>query len=196
MAKMKMPRRDISLDMTAMCDMAFLLLTFFMLTTKFKPNEAVLVDIPSSVSELKLPESNLITVLVEKDGTVHFGVGEPNTRLAMLKGMSDKYQLNFSAEEQQQFAQIDAFGTPLASLKSILALDADQRSKFKMPGIPVDSAANELKDWLRLALDNIPEGKIAIKGDKDTDYKVVERVIAILQEQNINKFNLITTLEM
>jgi biopolymer transport protein ExbD len=196
MAKMKMPRQDISLDMTAMCDMAFLLLTFFMLTTKFKPNEAVLVDIPSSVSELRLPESNLITVSVEKDGTVHFGVGEPNTRLAILKGMSDKYQLSFSAEEQQQFAQIDAFGTPLTSLKSILALDADQRSKLKMSGIPVDSAANELKDWLRFALDNIPEGKIAIKGDKDTDYKVVERVIAILQEQNINKFNLITTLEM
>jgi len=182
--------------MTAMCDMAFLLLTFFMLSTKFKPNETAVVDIPSSVSEVKMPESDLFTVSVEKNGTVYFGVDEPATRLAMLQGMSDKYQIKFSAEEQQQFAQIEAFGTPLASLKSILALSAEQRSNLQMPGVPVDSSANELKDWISLAIANNPSGKIAIKGDKDTDYKVVERVIAILQEQNINKFNLVTTLEM
>lgn len=196
MPKVKIPRKNISLDMTAMCDMAFLLLTFFMLATKFKPQEAVAVDMPSSVSEIKLPENDIMTISVEKNGAVYFGIDGQNTRLVLLDKISEKYKVAFTETEKQQFALMEAFGTPVGSLKSILNLSNEQRQKVAQPGIPVDSLKNELKDWVTLARMSNPKFRIAIKGDKDVDYVVVQKIIGTLQDQNINKFNMITTLEM
>lgn len=196
MPKVKVPRKNISLDMTAMCDMAFLLLTFFMLATEFKPQETAVVDIPSSVSEIKIPDTDLITISVEKNGKVFFGVDAQNTRISMLNKISEKYNVKFTDFEKSQFALMDAFGTPVSGLKSVLNLSNDQRQQVDMPGVPVDSVSNELKDWVHLARLSNPKSRIAIKGDKDVDYEVVQKIIATLQDQNINKFNLVTTLEM
>lgn len=196
MPKVKIPRQSISLDMTAMCDMAFLLLTFFMLATKFKPQEAVAVDIPSSVSEIKLPDTDLMVISVSKTGQVFFGMDGQNTRLALLEKVSEKYKVKFTDSEKQQFALAEAIGTPVSGLKSILNLTSDQRQQVNQPGIPVDSLNNELHDWVHMARLSNPKCRIAIKGDKDVDYKTVQKVISTLQGQNINKFNMVTTLEM
>lgn len=196
MPKLKIPRRNIALDMTAMCDMAFLLLTFFMLATKFKPAEAAVVDIPASVSQKKLPDKNLVTIWVEKDGAVFIGVDEGRVRKEMLKAMAAKHNVRFSQAELNEFAGLDAFGAPVGGLKQYLSLSKDQRKYLQNKGVPVDSINNELREWIHFALKNNSEYDFAIKGDKDVDYKVVGRVIATLQEENINKFKLITTLEL
>src|SRR3954454_7470373 len=104
MPKIKIPRKSISLDMTAMCDMAFLLLTFFMLATKFKPQEAVMVDIPSSVSPTKLPDTDIMTISVRNDGAVFFGIDGQHARLRMLQSITDKYKVSFTDLEKREFS--------------------------------------------------------------------------------------------
>ncbi len=196
MTRIKASRQSITLDMTAMCDMAFLLLTFFMLATKFKPEESALVDIPSSVSEIKVPDSDIITISVQKDGAIFFGVDGQNTRRELIQKMDEKYDLALTEHEKGAFTLIDAYGAPVAGLRALLSLSHEQRQRMIMPGIPADSVSNELKDWVHLARLSNPKCRIAIKGDKDTDYNVIQQVVETLQKQNINKFNLITTLEM
>ena len=195
MPKVKIPRKSISLDMTAMCDMAFLLLTFFMLTTKFKPQEAVVVDIPSSISEIKLPEKDMMIISVEKSGAVFFGIDGQNTRITLLDNIARKYNINFTGHDKAEFSLMSSFGSSVAGLKSLLSLNANDRDKLKQQGVPADSVHNELKDWIYYARMSNPNLRIAIKGDQVSDYKVVKNIIATLQEQNINKFNLITSLE-
>ena len=195
MPKIKVPRKSISLDMTAMCDMAFLLLTFFMLTTKFKAQEPIAVDMPSSVSEIKLPDKDMLTISVDKKGGVFFGVDDQNTRRLLLEKMALKYNISFTPSEIQEFSLIPTFGASVSALKGILNLSNTDRNKLIQPGIPVDSVHNELKDWIQLARLSNPKLRIAVKGDREVNYTVVKDVIATLQEQNINKFNLITSLE-
>src|SRR4051794_28959445 len=113
MPKVKIPRKSISLDMTAMCDMAFLLLTFFMLATKFKPQEAVLVDIPSSVSPTKLPEVDIMTISVRDDGAVFFGMDGQHARIAMLERVAEKYKISFTEQEKKEFSLTESFGVPV-----------------------------------------------------------------------------------
>jgi biopolymer transport protein ExbD len=195
MPKVKIPRKNISLDMTAMCDMAFLLLTFFMLATKFKAPENVVVDMPSSISQIKLPEKDMMIISVAADGRIFFGIdGQPN-RKDLLALMSKKYNISFVKEEYNKFSLMENFGFPIYNLKGVLSLDDDQVKSIQAPGIPCDSVKNELMDWIGYARLVNPKIKIAVKGDMDVDYKVVNRVISTLQKQNINKFNLITTLE-
>lgn len=200
MAQKKTKKQSISLDMTAMCDVAFLLLTFFMLTAKFKPPEAVAVDMPSSHSNIKLPEENMMLISVDKEGTVFFGVLGQEVKKQTLKAMTNKYQVNLTEEEYKEFQMKESIGVPMKALKSILNMSADELKNADFPGIPVDSADNQLQDWIKAAYaankqvkgENI---RIAVKGDKDVSYNRMKRIIDILQEQNINKFNLITTLE-
>src|SRR4051794_40148495 len=135
MARLRAKKAVISLDMTAMCDMAFLLLSFFMLATKFKPEEAVHVNMPSSVSETKLAESNIITVSVEKDGRVFFGLDGESDRRVLLDKISDKYKIAFTDKEKYEFSLLPSFGTSVSSLKGVLAADNDGR-KTLQKGIP------------------------------------------------------------
>lgn len=193
MPKVKVARKSVSLDMTAMCDMAFLLLTFFMLTTKFKPAEALVVDIPPSVSQLPIPEKNLMLISVRKDGAVFFGVDDQNTRQSMLKGMTDKYKVSLTPNEIHEFMLMESFGVPVQQLKPLLDLNSNDRNKVKQDGVPADSLNNQLSDWIYLARIANPKIRIAIKGDKQSNYDTVKGIIATLQEQNINRFNLVTS---
>jgi biopolymer transport protein ExbD len=196
MPKVKVPRKNISLDMTAMCDMAFLLLTFFMLTTKFKPQEAIMVDMPSSVSEIKLPEKDVMVISVDKKGDVFFGIDGQNTRMDLIDKMSKQYNIHFSDQEKQEFSLMPSFGVPVSSLKGVLNLSVEERNNLDQPGIPCDSVNNELSNWVKLARQANPQFRFAIKGDREVNYEVMDKVIATLQDQNINKFNLITTMEV
>ena len=195
MPKIKVPRKNIALDMTAMCDMAFLLLTFFMLTTKFKAAEAVVVDIPSSVSEIRKADKNIVIISVDKNGSVFFDIDQKDVRADLLDQIAAKYNVSFTDNEKKVFASMTSFGVPVNKLKSILSISQSDREELKQPGIPCDSANNELRDWIHLSRIANPDAEIAIKGDRGSDYEVMDKVIATLQEENINKFNLITSLE-
>lgn len=195
MPKVKVPRKSTSVDMTAMTDVAFLLLTFFMLATKFKPDEPVVVDTPSSISEIKLPESDIMQITIDKTGRVFFGVDGQQTREDILQRMAEKYKMKFSAEEVKEFSLQSTFGVPMAQMKQFLAMKAEERAKANFPGVPKDSLNDELGDWIwqsRLANNNI---RVAIKGDRDADMPTVKRVMAILQEKKVNRFNFITSME-
>jgi biopolymer transport protein ExbD len=195
MSKVKVPRKSTSVDMTAMTDVAFLLLTFFMLATKFKPDEPVMVDTPSSVSEIKLPETDILMITVDKDGRVFFGMDNQEKRGELLDKIAKKYNMTFTPQQRQEFSLVSAFGVPIKNLPQYLDLSADERKNFPAPGIPSDSLNNELGDWILQARYTNPKLRVAIKGDGDANLPVVKQVISTLQDKKVNRFNFITTLE-
>lgn len=200
MSKVQIKKRGPSLDMTAMCDVAFLLLTFFILTTTFKKDEAVIVDVPSSTIEQKIPDSDVITVSIDKENKVYFTMDKP-IREMVLANIANDAGIEFSPEEEAAFTEIEMVGLPINKLKPYLALSSEERKNVALEGIPTDSTTNELGKWLFYAraasseLEVLPF--IAIKGDNKASAQKAERVIAIFQEAPnlITKFNFITDLE-
>jgi len=196
-----MNRKSVALDMTAMCDMAFLLLNFFILTAQFKPEEPVTVVTPSSVSDVPVPQTDLMTITIDKNGKIYFGVEGQFVREKMLKDMAGKYQIGLTPEQIKSFTLASSFGVDIRQMAQYLDLTPSERQKFPNLGIPCDTANkgenNQLRDWIAYArYANMPNGmRIAIKGDNDANTESIEKVINTLQDQNINKFNLVTGLE-
>ena len=206
MGKIKMSKKSTSIDMTAMCAVAFLLLTFFILTATAKMPEPLPVDTPSSTVQTKLPETGLVTITVgKKDGKeqVFIGMKDRAIRKGALDYMSQMYKVPFTDKEKQEFMLMEEFGVPIGELKRILALKGSDRVKDGMQsGIPVDSIGdnNQLKDWIQYArkanIDNSADKELqfAIKGDAKEEYPQIKRIMDILQDQKINSFNLVTGL--
>ncbi|NVN95049.1 MAG: biopolymer transporter ExbD [Bacteroidetes bacterium] len=196
MPKVKAKRKSTWVDMTAMCDMAFLLLTFFMLTSNFTVKEPIQVDTPSSISEIKIPETNIMKVIVDKDGKVFFGIDGQEKRISLLEKIGEAYKINFTQKEKHEFSLVTSFGQPLEKMKAYLALTPEQRDlKENAVGIPTDSLNNQFKDWVRAARAVNREIKIAIKADQKTPYPKIKNVMNTLQDLNECRFNLITSLE-
>ncbi|WP_395057384.1 ExbD/TolR family protein [Flavobacterium sp.] len=199
MAKAKSQKKAAAIDMTAMCDVAFLLLTFFILTATAKQPEPLPVDTPSSTVQTKLPEKDL-AMLTVGNGKVFFGVTGKDVRKRTLELMGTKYGMTFTPEEMKKFSQMDGFGVPMTQLKSLIAKSSAERNQKNLqPGIPKDSLDNQLKDWIfnaRTATLEIAgtQLKVAIKGDAKQEYPQIKKVMDILQDQKINSFNLVTGL--
>ena len=196
MGKVKVHRNPPSLDMTPMVDLAFLLVTFFMLTTTFAPDEPVIVDTPKSESEIILPDKDRMIITVANDGRVFFDMDNQPNRQRMLQDMGAKYDVSFTAEQLRAFSIMQGFGVPVRNLPEFLDMDPEERNRIIQPGIPTDSLNNELADWVVYArMTNPAKLRIAIKGDRDTDYKVIKRVVDTLIDRKILRFNLITGME-
>lgn len=203
MPKVKPHRTSPSLDMTPMVDLAFLLVTFFMLTTQFRPEDAVVVDPPSSTSDLRAPESDILTLTIDSKKRVFFGYDKAPVMAAALQAVGAKYGVSFTPTQIRQFSLIPNFGVPIQQLGSYLNKDNEQRKALnpKLPGIPYDSLNNQMVTWVlearkaNAALFKKPT-YLAIKGDGDADVETVQKVIKELQENDINRFNLVTSLEM
>ncbi|MRX47446.1 ExbD/TolR family protein [Pedobacter puniceum] len=199
MPKVKIKRKSTAIDMTAMCDVAFLLLTFFILTATARQPEPLPVDTPSSTVTIKLPDSD-ISMLTVGQGKVFFGVVGQDVRMRALERMAEKYNVTFTEEEKKRFALVESFGVPMANLKQFIALNGAERNNLNQPGIPTDSTNNELDQWIlqaRYATKELhgQELRFTIKGDSNEEYPTIRKVVDILQEQNINKFSLVTSLE-
>lgn len=195
MGKVKVHRTTPSLDMTPMVDLAFLLVTFFMLTTKFAPEEPIAVDMPSSQSEIKLPETDILTISISKQGRVFFNMDGQFTRQVLLAKIGEKYNQSYTPSETRTFALMSSFGVPIGNLKEFLEMDQEKRKAVEQPGIPCDSTNNELADWIVFSRITNPKLRIAIKGDGDANYPIVKKVINTLVDRKVTRFNLITDLE-
>jgi len=200
MARVKIPRKSTALDMTAMCDVAFLLLTFFILTAKLRTDDPLHVDVPASSQMLVVPDDNIATLSVGHN-KIFFGIEGTDIRKTLLEEMAKQYQTTFTPEELQRFSVIPTFGVPMSQLHQFIALDEEGRKTFNQPGIPVDTSANnELASWIyqaRLVQKNLKNQdlRFAIKGNAKDEYTQYKHVVDIFQKQGINKFSLITSLK-
>jgi len=198
MPRVKPKRKNPSIDMTAMVDVAFLLLTFFILTTKFKAQDKVIVDTPTSISTTKIPATNLFTITVDKDGLVAIGVSQ-ESRQGMLEKVAENFSLNISDAGKVFFINTPSFGVPIAEIPAWLNEPNPEKMKdYPYRGIPIDKRrghTNELKEWINAARRTNQDLRFAIKGDRETSYEKMDEVIFTLQDVKINRFNLITGLE-
>lgn len=195
MSKVKVRRNRPSLDMTPMVDLAFLLVTFFMLTTKFAPEEPLAVDMPTSVSEIKLPDTDILTISISREGKVFFNMDGKYNREELLAKIGEKYNMQFTSEEVHSFSLMSSMGIPVRSLKEFLDLDNESRKQIDQPGIPCDSLNNELSDWIIFSRITNPKLRVAVKGDRDVEYPVIKKVINTLVGNKVSRFNLITNME-
>jgi biopolymer transport protein ExbD len=193
MAAVKMKRNHPAMDMTAMCDVAFLLLTFFILTAQFKSQDAATIETPSSISAIPVPDKDIMVLSIDKEGKAYFGIDNQQMRVAMLENMAAAEGVTFTDKEKKTFALQANFGLPFNQLKSFLNLPPEQMKAYKQPGMPVDSTAqNDMVKWIYNARKANNGLRIAIKGDNVSKFPAFKNVMTALQVQNINKFNLIT----
>lgn len=199
MGRFKIKKQDTFIDMTPMSDVMVLLLTFFMLTATFVKEEPIKVVTPGSISEIKIPSNNLLTIFVEKNGKVFMTMDSPESLTKLAEAMNKADKLDLSPQEVKEFAQAPTFGTPLNTIHGWLASGDNKNellTKSKEAGIPCDSVNNELKTWVSTAREACGDNmRIAIKADKSTSYAVIKRVMDSLREIEENRYNLITSLK-
>jgi len=181
--------------MTAMCDVAFLLLTFFILTTKFRPQEAVQIDIPASTAQIPIPETDIMMFQISPDGRLFFGLDDQITRLKLLQRLSDHYEITFTPEQTAAFKLIETWGVDIRRLPEFLEMDPTARAAFQQPGLNIDTTGgqSQVEDLILFSRQENNKLRIAIKGDKTTEYRHFDRLIQALQNRKVNKFNLITS---
>ncbi len=196
MGRAKVKRGSTNIDMTAMCDVAFLLLSFFILTTKFKPAEAVTVVTPSSVSNKIAPQTDAFVVSIDKQGRVFIDMSD-DMKGDVIEQINTDRNLNLSAEDKKYFKLATFVGVPLSQLNSFTRLTAEQLMHTQLSGIPTDSTNNELQSWINAAV-NANQGKqinFLIKGDNDSKYTSFKGVIDAFKKNDIYKYKLITNPE-
>ncbi|UWX60317.1 biopolymer transporter ExbD [Chryseobacterium oranimense] len=197
MARVKPKRHGVVTDMTAMCDVAFLLLTFFILTTQFKKPDVEQIKPPSSISEKLLPDASLMTINATPEGKFYFQpVDNASERLQLLDKMGQKYNMTFTNQQKASFQKVQAIGVPMSQLKGYLDMSDEEQKSFKSPtGIPMDSTNKQLVDWVQQSLSVNPDYKLAIKGDVTTQYPKVKSLFEGLRDIDFLKFWLITSQE-
>jgi biopolymer transport protein ExbD len=182
--------------MTAMSDVTVLLLTFFMLTSTFVRKEPVKVNTPASVSEIKIPESNILEILIDPKGKVFMSLDKQPDMVAVMERMEQQYDVTLTPEEVKKFATLPTFGVPMNGMKTFLDLSSEQQDAvLKNEGIPCDSLDNQFKSWVSNARAVNKHLRIAIKADASTPYSVIKNVMTSLQDLRENRYNLITSLK-
>lgn len=195
MGRAKLPRKSTTIDMTAMCDVAFLLLSFFILTTKFKPAEAIAVTTPSSVAAKVAETKDIVLITIDKDGKVFLSMDDESKKevIANTLNTTKNLGLNVAAFKKAQF-----YGAPFSGLSAFLAIPEEARKGNSLPGIPAkDSTNNEVGEWMRLVLIAYTGQKpnIQLKGDNAAKYPAFKTVIDAFKKNDIMKFQMITNPE-
>jgi len=188
-------KKEIKLDMHPFADLAFLLVTFFLLATVMKSYKPVSIKKPTSHAEQKLKDKNMLNISVSKDGRVFFGVTGKQHREALLAEVSKDYDLDISQEAIANFSLTSSFGVPIGQLNEFFEKDRRERQEIEQVGIPMDSTINELEYWVKEAKVVNPDYDIAIEGDAETRYGQVRKIIDMLVANNYTNLNLVTELE-
>ena len=201
MGKVKVKKADVWIDMTPMSDVMVLLLTFFMLTSTFVKNEAVKVVTPGSVSEIKVPETNVLTILCDKEGRIFVGMDNPKKMGDLVQSMADQYGVQLTKKQFETAQGAASLGVDMQDLASALSLGDKLNEYQAVKGIPTDSTKtgsmmSQFQDWVNMARDNNgADMKLAIKADAGTPYKVIKKMMSELQDMNENRYFLITSLK-
>jgi biopolymer transport protein ExbD len=199
MPKVKLPRKSTAVDMTAMCDVAFLLLSFFILATKTKPPEAVAVMTPSSVST-KIAKEEAILITLTKEGKVYLMLGDKAKKQAILDDINTTKALGLTPAEMTKLRKMEFIGMPFNKIKGMLNLSEPMDPK-RMDGIPTgDSTNNELTDWIGgvvrsysgESMDNL---NLLVKGDNAAKYPAFKFVKEAFKRNDIFKFKIVTNPE-
>jgi len=187
--------------MTPLVDTFCVVLTFLMLTTQMRQPEPATVDTPFSISEKPTPDFNMMTFLLSNDGKVFMNFDNGGDTLShfrqkVLAEMGKRYGVEFTEPELREFEKFpSSIGVPIMQMKAFLdAKDNTTRRQYQV-GIPIDSADNQLAMWILYSRQINPNYQACIKGDAKTGFETVEKVLDILQDKNVNRFNLITSLE-
>ena len=202
MGKVKIKKADVWIDMTPMSDVMVLLLTFFMLTSTFVKNEAVKVNTPGSVSEIKVPETEVLQILCDKEGRIFIGLDKPGYMREMLDNFKGTVtSLNLSPLQEKNFVALASFGAPVAKMSDVLKHESSEINEYqKELGIPTDSIDGRMSEyqlWVDAARSSSfgSDMKIAIKADADTPYKVIKKMMSEMQDMSENRYYLITNLK-
>ncbi|HEX5652864.1 MAG TPA: biopolymer transporter ExbD [Chitinophagaceae bacterium] len=202
MPSVKIPRKSTDTDMTPFVDIAFLILSFFIMATKFKPAEPVPVETPHSVSSDILKEENALLITIDGESRVFVNLSSPKggseKLLRVIEGINASRSLNLTPAQKQAFTKAEIIGVPFASLGGFLNLSPSEQKDFKAPGIPVmDSLNNEMVWWIAETKKAFAGEKLLymIKGDNKSKYPAFEAVINALRRNEEFKYNLITSRE-
>ncbi|MEI9958103.1 MAG: biopolymer transporter ExbD [Ferruginibacter sp.] len=198
MGRAKIPRKSTNIDMTAMCDVAFLLLSFFILATKTKPPEAVAVVTPTSVST-KVVKDEAIVVTLAKDGKVFLMLNDRKHKDAIIDDINTTKALGLSPDELKKLKKEDFIGMPFNKLKSYLDLGTAIPAS-KMDGIPTDSTNNELAAWIQSVSnafkgENMDNLNLLVKGDNAAKYPAFKDIKTAFKKADIYKFKIVTNPE-
>jgi len=199
MGKIKIEKKDIWIDMTPMSDVMTLLLCFFMLTSTFLTPEPVKVNTPSSVSEVKVPENDVLNILVSPEGNIYVGSENKNTMLDMMQTVTDKFGISLTGEKLKHFREDAMIGAPMNMFEAYYSLDTEKMGeeiqKLSIPLDSIDGGKSEFQEWVTAARESNPEIRIAIKADGKTSYAVIKKMMSELQDMNENRYQLITNLD-
>lgn len=197
MSKVKPKKQNVFIDMTAMSDVTVLLLTFFMLTSTFLPQAPVQVNTPASVMEIKVPDYNVMNILIDPKGQVYLNIDREDIRLGTLDKMSAEYGVTLNAKQKKAFIEQPYIGAPMNKLAAVMDLPvSDQDAAMKqVGGIPTDSINNQLARWVVNARAIDEDIRITIKADLTTSYPLVNNVMKTLVEVKANRYSLLTTLK-
>jgi biopolymer transport protein ExbD len=124
MPKFKPHRAGVRIDMTPLVDVAFLLLTFFMLTTQFKPTEEVTITLPSSHSDFKLPESDVMTINIANDGRIFLGLDSQILR-GRIFGKENELKASVQVPKDQLANYLVQARTANPKLRTVIKGDRD-----------------------------------------------------------------------
>ena len=199
MGKVKLKKQDIWIDMTPMSDVMVLLLCFFMLTSTFTKPEPVKVVEPQSVAEIKVPEKDVLNILVDKEGKVFMNMDNQFQLGDVAMDVTDKFGRTLTKTQLANFKSDPMFGAPISVIQDFLNLEEGaRREQLKELGIPldrIDGGKSEFQEWVKSARGVNSDIKVAIKADRETPYKIIKRVMSELQDIDENRYYLITSLK-
>ncbi|MBQ5511712.1 MAG: biopolymer transporter ExbD, partial [Prevotella sp.] len=197
MGKVKVKKSDVWIDMTPMSDVMTLLLTFFMLTSTFVKNEPVKVMTPGSISEIKVPENGVLTIVVSPEmdakgtptgeGQVFMSIDNTDQLGRTLDEMASIFSVNLTPKQIETFKTEAMFGVPIDELSSYLQMNSQNRAKYiTTKGIPLDSidgGMSQFQQWVNAARTVNQDIKIALKADAKTPYKTVKKVMNDMRKE-------------